>query len=651
MRMSGPSLFAPAPARRSRRGGHRRPGPGESQGADIGQGACPRPWLGRPGRTGSSRRSGRSDELPARPAEQVGVLVSRLRSVLGSDRLRRLDGGWALDLDWFDVAELEARVDEAAARMAAANPVAAPRPRPGPRSRSYEARCWPTSPTRSGPRSSCAAAARTVARARLIGAEAALAAGDRGDAAALAEGALDHDPYDEAALRVLMRSYAAAGRPASALAAYARVRGRLSEDLGVDPGRETEELHTAILLDDTAAMDPDPLPMASDLHGGSRGPGSPTGRARPSADPGPGGRIGVGGGRGRGRHRQDRPRIPLVEPAARRKPWWSPVAATNWDVICLSNRSSTGWRRTCAPSSHQPWRASWPTPSRSSARCSGDSVTGSAQPGPTTVVDPVAGRALLFAALLTTIERAAGDRASVVIVEDVHLAGETTIEWLRFAVRRGTRLLVVATRRPEGPTLGTGGDPAPRTPRPRLGGRPVRSTAGTRAARQKRRSSALPPRAGQCHLGRIADQPAPGRLPRAWTVMGEAAPTLRAAAILGTEVDVDLLAGVLHLPVATLARASRCRVALAHCRGARRRRSPFGTSWSARPWWRTPPRRAVRSPTERRRGCCTVALVTIRWRWHGTLASAVTWPPPWWHWWMRRRRPATASTCTWPRNC
>jgi hypothetical protein len=61
---------------------------------------------------------------------------------------------------------------------------------------------------------------------------------------------------------------------------------------------------------------------------------------------------------------------------------------------------------------------------------------------------------LLFAALLATIERAAGHRAAVLIVEDVHLAGASTIEWLRFAVRRGGRLLVVATRRPEGPTLG-----------------------------------------------------------------------------------------------------------------------------------------------------------------------------------------------------
>ena len=89
--------------------------------------------------------------------------------------------------------------------------------------------------------------ARTIARARLIGAEAALAAGDPTGAAALAERALDHDPYDEQALRALMSAHAAAGRPASALAVYSRCRARLGEDLGVDPAPETAALHTAIV--------------------------------------------------------------------------------------------------------------------------------------------------------------------------------------------------------------------------------------------------------------------------------------------------------------------------------------------------------------------------------------------------------------------
>src|SRR5204862_2725306 len=99
-----------------------------------------------------------------------------------------------------------------------------------------------------------AAVGRVVARARLVAAEAALAAGDPADAAADAEGLLDHDPYDEAALRVLMRAHAAAGRPASALAAYARLREPLATDLGADPVEQTEALHTAVLLGQVSAQ-------------------------------------------------------------------------------------------------------------------------------------------------------------------------------------------------------------------------------------------------------------------------------------------------------------------------------------------------------------------------------------------------------------
>lgn len=54
--------------------------------------------------------------VPARPADQVGVLVSRLRGVLGADRLLRSDAGYAVVTDWLDVdevADLAARAAEA----------------------------------------------------------------------------------------------------------------------------------------------------------------------------------------------------------------------------------------------------------------------------------------------------------------------------------------------------------------------------------------------------------------------------------------------------------------------------------------------------------------------------------------------------------
>lgn len=88
-----------------------------------------------------------------------------------------------------------------------------------------------------------------MSRVRHTAAEAALATGAWADAAELGRGALDEDPYDEVALRVTMAALASSGRSASALAAYAEFRGRLCEDLGVDPDPETEKLHTAILVE------------------------------------------------------------------------------------------------------------------------------------------------------------------------------------------------------------------------------------------------------------------------------------------------------------------------------------------------------------------------------------------------------------------
>ncbi|MGH9277396.1 MAG: AfsR/SARP family transcriptional regulator [Acidimicrobiales bacterium] len=76
-----------------------------------------------------------------------------------------------------------------------------------------------------------AAVAATITQVLRLAVDAAVAAGDHGSAAALAEQALVRDPYDEVVLRALMAAHLAAGRPASALAAYGRARARLSDDL------------------------------------------------------------------------------------------------------------------------------------------------------------------------------------------------------------------------------------------------------------------------------------------------------------------------------------------------------------------------------------------------------------------------------------
>ena len=78
-------------------------------------------------------------------------------------------------------------------------------------------------------------AGRLTARARRLAWEAALAVGDPARALAHARAATAADPLDEPAWRAVMRANAAAGEPAAALAAYERLRQTLASELGTDP--------------------------------------------------------------------------------------------------------------------------------------------------------------------------------------------------------------------------------------------------------------------------------------------------------------------------------------------------------------------------------------------------------------------------------
>jgi predicted ATPase len=162
-------------------------------------------------------------------------------------------------------------------------------------------------------------------------------------------------------------------------------------------------------------------------------------------------------------------------------------------------------------------------------------------------------RAVLFAALLTVVHRLAEGRPVVLVVDDVHLAGPTTLAWLRMAGRRGRRLLVVATRR-----TGEGGELQPDrviTLGP-LGEPATRQLVGAERAR------ALYERSGGHPLFLVELAAAdPGEdLPasiRDWAAaraeaLGPAASTVTTAAVLGPDVDLDLLAQVMQLPAAVV---------------------------------------------------------------------------------------------------
>lgn len=186
-------------------------------------------------------------QLTSDPAGDLAVLVSRARTVVGADRLARREQGYSLRVDGSDRADLAALAiearrradagDVAGARAAAGAALALIR---GPMLADEGDAAW-VAPHRE-------AAAATEAEVRLLAADLALAAGQPADALGHAREVLARDPYDEAALRLIMRAHVAVGRPGSALAAYAAVRERLADDLGVSPAAATEALHTSVLL-------------------------------------------------------------------------------------------------------------------------------------------------------------------------------------------------------------------------------------------------------------------------------------------------------------------------------------------------------------------------------------------------------------------
>src|SRR5215470_20274000 len=53
---------------------------------------------------------------PSRPEDQLAVLMSRLRSVLGRDRIEHRDQGYLLRCDWLDATELAVLAREMQAR-------------------------------------------------------------------------------------------------------------------------------------------------------------------------------------------------------------------------------------------------------------------------------------------------------------------------------------------------------------------------------------------------------------------------------------------------------------------------------------------------------------------------------------------------------
>jgi DNA-binding SARP family transcriptional activator len=491
------------------------------------------------------------DALPERPADQLGVLVSRLRRVLGADVVRRTGYGYAAGVLPSDLIEFEARATEAQTRLAAGEVGAA---LSAARAALELANAGPLLGTDTGdwlvPERD--ALARRLAAVRLVVATSALAAGDPLDAVAAAEQALDHDPYDELALRALLRAHVALGRPAAALAAFARFRARLADDLGVDPAPETTELHARILR-------------------GEEGPPAVVRRSQKVI------------GRNGELARLDR----LLEAGAAVRvlvvvgePGIGKTALLDAFLAGLRGRAAVLAGR-CDPMGRelplQPLLDGLDALLRGLGRDRASEILGadagviepllgSVQTDTTGATVPVPadpGETLgrLFAALLRVAERAGSSPQGnlavpvLIVIDDLHLAGPSTVEWLRFAARRSQRLRLLLASRSTAPALPEGAQ------RLELG--PLDLAAAGQLVAQRTgipvsadRLTQLWTRAGGNPLLLHALATAPigatvaagvsGVVEGLLAALPGAAGTLQAAAVLGPRVDLELLTGVLE---------------------------------------------------------------------------------------------------------
>ncbi|HEX9066311.1 MAG TPA: AAA family ATPase [Streptosporangiaceae bacterium] len=515
------------------------------------------------------------DAPPARPEDQVAVLMSRLRAVLGRDRIEHRDAGYLLRFDWLDAAELTSLVTELerrrdagtgassapAARVAlslvrGADPAAAAAAIPG---------HW------AGLR--VAELDRLAGRARLAAAAVLLDAGDWTGTIDAAAAALERDPYNEAALRLMLRGYVAGGQVAAALNAYATARQRLADELGTDPSPETAALHTAILRGELTA------PAASPAPGGPTLPGLPgiVGRdaeLQALAD--------VADQAGDRRATE----IVLVQGEAG-------IGKTTLLRAFAGQRAAAGdtvLTATCGQLDRSMPLDALLTALTGLLRRLGSEAGAQLLGGDRAVLGPMLGggtagaiRALpgylpmlgdamlgpaaLYSALTRMLGRLASDAAPgslVVIIDDAHLAGQALADWLRFVRRENIAVTVVAAARsgearsiPADRTIWLGG----------LGRDAVSALVGPAHAEELYARSKGHP----LFLSELAQQLAwpaasgsdaapsaglPASLVESVSArcdeLGRAGTFLRTAAVIGQELDIDLLAAILARPVVDL---------------------------------------------------------------------------------------------------
>ena len=191
---------------------------------------------------------------PRSPAADIATLVSRLRAGFGRDVIEGGRAGYRLGPD------VKVDLHHAAALLRAAE-TQADRPRRAHTAASEalgmlaSGAVLPDHPDDGWLRPVREWQVTLLRRARLVVAKSAILVGDPSHAIEVAQAAVDADPFDESAYRVLMTASQAAGEPARAVLAFQQLRAVLAGELGIEPAGSTQDLLVTILRDN-AARDP-----------------------------------------------------------------------------------------------------------------------------------------------------------------------------------------------------------------------------------------------------------------------------------------------------------------------------------------------------------------------------------------------------------
>jgi DNA-binding SARP family transcriptional activator len=200
------------------------------------------------------------ERAPDSAQRSLDTYVSRLRSLLGGDRIERRPPGYLLRVEpgELDIQRFEALLEQGRAAAAADDPVAA-----GERFRDAldlwrgQALADLENEPFAASESARLEERRLLALEGRIDAELQLSGG--AELAGELERLVGEHPFEQRLVGQLMLSLYRAGRPADALAAYQSFRRRFAEEIGLEPSQELRALERRILEQDPT-LGPGPAP-------------------------------------------------------------------------------------------------------------------------------------------------------------------------------------------------------------------------------------------------------------------------------------------------------------------------------------------------------------------------------------------------------